>query len=358
MGYGPVCIPTADRGNEKIQTEVGGRRKEPMCDQRNIFLSYNHSDAEIATELASRLGDAGLSCFVAERDISPTQQWEPRIRDELRLAQCVLILLTPRSRESTWVAIETGAAWVLEKDIIPATMFVDVSELAEPIRRYQASRVETNAQVTTLIQKLQEQLLPKRNAATAADGGAVTSPILRELFNERSVWERIQKIGPWQLDDHSRVFQGEGIHQYLLSHLTYGRRPFRITTRIRFTSLAPLNEIAAVNAGIVFGWHSTGNIRRYLHLMFSGTQLLLELIGDQGGLVTQDYQHVGTPVPFQLESGRYYNLEATVKDSELTLQVDDTAPYSFTFAADYVGRVGIRPWRSRVETDRFLVEEL
>lgn len=323
-----------------------------MGDKKNIFLSYSHLDAEIATELVSRLADAGLSCFVAERDISATQQWEPRIRDEIRAAQCVLILLTPRSKHSTWVTIEAGAAWVLETDIIPATMFVDINEIVEPISKYQAKPVETNAQITTLIQELQQKLLPKAETTILTP-----SSIQRELFNERPVWERLQKIGPWHIDDNSGVFQGEGINQYLLSHFLYGKRPFKIITRIRFMSLSPLNEIAAVNAGIVFGWHSSENVRRYFNLMFSGSQVLLELIGEKGGPVTRDYKHLDEGVPFQLQLGHYYNFEVEIREGKLILSVDGTKTYSTNFKEEPIGRVGIRPWRSRIETDQFLVEE-
>lgn len=328
-----------------------------MGDKKNIFLSYSHLDAEIATELVSRLADAGLSCFVAERDITATQQWEPRIRDEIRAAQCVLILLTPRSKQSTWVAIEAGAAWVLETDIIPATMFVDINELVEPIKKYQAKPVETNAQITTLIQELQQQLLPEAETTIPTSGTELPSFPQHELFNERPVWERLQKIGSWQIDDNSGVFQGEGINQYLLSHFLYGKRPFKITTRIQFKFLSPLNEIAAVNAGIVFGWHSSESVRRYFNLMFSGSQVLLELIGEKGGPVTRDYEHLDDGAPFQLQPGHYYNFEVEIREGTLTLSVDGTKTYSIALEADPIGRVGIRPWRSRIETDRFLVEE-
>jgi hypothetical protein len=329
-----------------------------MCDKKNIFLSYSHLDAEIATELVSQLKDAGLSCFVAERDITATQQWEPRIRDEIRAAQCVLILLTPRSKLSTWVAIEAGAAWVLETDIIPATMFVDINELVEPIRKYKAKPVETNAQRTTLIQELQQKLLPEVETKIPISETELPSSPQRELFNERPVWERLQKIGLWQLHDHSNVFQGEGINQYLLSHYLYGKRTFKITSRLRFNSLSPLNEIASVNAGIIFGWHSSENIRRYFNLMFSGSRVLLELIGEKGGPVTRDFQHIDEGVPFILKPDHYYNFEIEIRVGKLILSVDGSKAYSTVFEADPTGRVGIRPWRSRIETDRFLVEEI
>ena len=322
-----------------------------------IFLSYSHRDSQIATELASRPGDAGFRCFLAERDISATQQWEPRVRDELRAAQCVLILLTPRSRDSAWVAIETGAAWALEKDIVPATMFVEPNDLMEPIRRYQVCPVETNAQVTTLIQGLQRTLLTAETQGTPAQRPGGAPEIAGEAFCERGNWERLQKIGDWQIDEDSRVFHGEGLHNYLLSHFTYGERPFRISARLRFTSLRPLNAVAAVNAGIVFGWWVIGDVRRYYNLMFTGTQVLLKLVGDRGGTVFRDFQHINEGVPFSLESERYYNVALAMRNNRLAVTIDDAETYSVAFSADPVGRVGLRPWRSKIESDRFDVQE-
>jgi len=326
-----------------------------MCEGTHIFLSYSHRDAEIATELASRLEDAGLSSFVAERDISATQQWEPRIRDELHAARCVLILLTPRSRDSIWVAIETGAAWVLKKDIVPVTMFVEANDLNEPMRRYQARPAETNAQVTTLIQELQRKLLPNQAEKTETPHGITMTK--GEVFGDRGDWDSLQKIGDWQIDENSRMFQGEGEHKYLLSHFTYGQRPFRVSARLRFKSLRPLNDVAAVNAGIVFGWRSVGDVRRYYNLMFTGTQLLLELVGARGGPVFQDFQHIDEGVPFVLESGHYYNLDLSVDKRTLIVKIDGKVTYSIAFSEEPVGRVGLRPWRSRIESERFEVHD-
>lgn len=81
-------------------------------------------------------------------------------------------------------------------------------------------------------------------------------------------------------------------------------------------------------------------------------------IGDQGGPVHLDFQHVTPPIPFLLEDGRHYDLEMVVGDGQLTLSVDGIETYSTALGEDVEGRVGIRPWRSRVESDHFLIEEL
>jgi hypothetical protein len=328
-----------------------------MSQLRNIFVSYSHRDAQIATEIASRLEDAGLPCFLAERDIFATQLWEPRIRDELRDARCLLILLTPRSRDSKWVAIETGAAWILEKQIVPATMFIEVNELTEPLRQYQVRPVETNAQITTLIQELQRTLLLQAPISMRTKLPAGTLSSQREFFNERANWDRLLKIGEWHIDDNSLIFHGEGEHNYLLSHYIYGHHAFHISGRLRFTSLRPLNEIAAVNAGVVFGWRSIGDVRKYYHVMFTGSRLLLELIGARGGPVFSDFQHTDEGVLFILESGRFYKIDLRLSDHRLSIRIDDAEMYTATIQEAAIGRIGIRPWRSRIESDHFEVCE-
>src|SRR5215216_2800104 len=122
--------------------------------QRKIFLSYSHSDNAIAKNLASKLERAGADCFMAEKDISAGELWEERIRDEIVAADYVLILVTPRSKNSLWVAAEAGAAWALEKKLVAALMFVDPNELIEPIKKRQGRVIEAPEQIEGLINEL------------------------------------------------------------------------------------------------------------------------------------------------------------------------------------------------------------
>jgi hypothetical protein len=125
-----------------------------MSDKYHVFLSYSHSDSGIARHLALQLQSAGLRCFMAETGITAGELWEAKIRKTIQDADRVLILITPRSKNSLWVAAEAGAAWALKKDLIAAMMFVEAAELIEPIRRHQARSVETPEQVTALINEL------------------------------------------------------------------------------------------------------------------------------------------------------------------------------------------------------------
>lgn len=325
----------------------------------DIFFSYSHLDAEIATELAARLNDQGFSCFVAERDITATQQWEPRIREEIQNCKCVLVLLTPRSKDSTWVKIETGAAWVLEKDVVPASMFVEARDLPEPLSKYQLKKVETNSQVVTLIQELQKSLKPgAANKYTEIELAPSKYSGKAEFFNERGIWDRLQKIGEWVFDDDTNVFTAEGVNKYLLSHLTYGDRPFEVKAHLKFDNLKPVDALAAVNAGIVFGFRSSGNTMRYYNLLLTGKRMLLELTGQRGGPVFQDFRHIDEGVDFPLIAGRFVDLHLRIFRNELKVLVGDQGIYSVAFEEDVRGRVGIRPWRSSIECDRFSISEI
>lgn len=125
-----------------------------MSEQIDIFISYSHRDSGIAKDLVSRIEDAGLHCFIAEKDISAGELREPRIRKSIIEAKRILLLITPRSKNSLWVAAEAGAAWALKKELIACLLFVEPNELIYIIRRHQARRIESQEEVESLINEL------------------------------------------------------------------------------------------------------------------------------------------------------------------------------------------------------------
>ena len=120
----------------------------------DVFISYTAGDAAIANELRNDLEKNGLKCFMAEKDIQVATEWQESIRAALIGSKRVLVLLTPRSINRPWVLMETGAAWVLGKALIPALSHVAANELLDPIRRHQARVIETTAQRQALVNEL------------------------------------------------------------------------------------------------------------------------------------------------------------------------------------------------------------
>lgn len=120
----------------------------------NVFLSYAADDSGLATELHDELKKKRISCFMAEKDVAVATEWQDAIRDALRSASRILLLLTPRSLDRPWVLMETGAAWALDIPIVPALVHVTPDQLPDPVRRYQARIIETTAQRRGLIREL------------------------------------------------------------------------------------------------------------------------------------------------------------------------------------------------------------
>ena len=125
-----------------------------MTPQYDIFISYSHSDSQLARSLYSKLNAAGLRCFLAEKDIAAAERWESRIRDALRASQRIVLIVTPNSKGSHWVVAEAGAAWALGKPLVPALAYVKESELITPIASHQARFIHTPEEIESLVNEL------------------------------------------------------------------------------------------------------------------------------------------------------------------------------------------------------------
>jgi hypothetical protein len=132
--------------------EINNHANEQM--KYDIFISYSSDDSSIANELRDSLISKGFNCFMSEKDIPSASLWEDKIWEAIHLSKKVLLLITPRSKSRPWILLETGAAWALKKDLVPALMFVTPQELIEPIQKYQARIIETSSQRELLINEL------------------------------------------------------------------------------------------------------------------------------------------------------------------------------------------------------------
>jgi TIR domain len=319
-----------------------------MAASYDLFISYTQKDGEIAASLATRLHDAGVTCFMADRSILVAAEWEPTLREALRSSQRVLLLITPRSKASLWVAAEAGAAWVLQKELIPVLMFVEPGELFEPIRKFQARVAETPQQLHSLVSELVSSRRRKLSEPPPYP--------FHELFNTPRTWERLVKVGQWQFEQNSGAIMSEGMYRYLLSDSEYGTRAFTINARIEFLELRAESAVNAVNAGIVLGWNAPEEKPRYLHLMFTGRRLLLEQIGQSGRDEYHDFRHIDEGVPFLLQTGQSYEISLHADRDAITVSIDGHEVYSVRPPpGSLTGKVGLRPWRSVLKCDRFEV---
>ena len=83
------------------------------------FLSYARLDERTALRFADDLIAAGVSVWVDQYDIQPSQHWDKAVETAVRGCQGVIVILSPRSAASPNVADEVSVAMDGGKEIIP-----------------------------------------------------------------------------------------------------------------------------------------------------------------------------------------------------------------------------------------------
>lgn len=84
-----------------------------------VFLSYTSADKAHARRVHRILSQRpNLHVFTTE-SLSAGENWESKLRDELARCEIFVVVLSPNSVDSKWVLHELGAAWALDKPILP-----------------------------------------------------------------------------------------------------------------------------------------------------------------------------------------------------------------------------------------------
>jgi hypothetical protein len=118
-----------------------------------VFISHSQQDNELARDLARRLERVGLKPMVLP-DI-PTGDWKKMLREQIRQADAMLILVTPAALDSDWVMAELGMAEGFERIILPVTAGLKRQDLPGPLRTYQVTPFD---EVDKVIDALSEKL--------------------------------------------------------------------------------------------------------------------------------------------------------------------------------------------------------
>jgi hypothetical protein len=75
-----------------------------------IFISYSHSDTEFAAKLSDRLKKADIAHFIDQRSITWGEHIPDQVHSALERATHLIVLISPGSEKSSWVAYEMGYA--------------------------------------------------------------------------------------------------------------------------------------------------------------------------------------------------------------------------------------------------------
>lgn len=137
-----------------------------------VFISHSSRDVWVAQRIATDLQERGIDVFIDENDLETGDVFDEKLRDNLRDSDEVLLLLSPVAVQSAWVLMEIGAAWALDKRLVPILHGLGVNELPDAIDKRQAR--ELNA-----IDRYYDELLSRTNGGGGTARNAdpvVTAP--------------------------------------------------------------------------------------------------------------------------------------------------------------------------------------
>jgi hypothetical protein len=95
--------------------QVGMRKRNTTY---KVFISHASDDTWVAKQIATHLEQCGASYFLDVADIQHGDEFEEQIRQALRTADEMLLLLTPWAITRSYIWMETGVFWERQKRIV------------------------------------------------------------------------------------------------------------------------------------------------------------------------------------------------------------------------------------------------
>ncbi|WP_417851185.1 TIR domain-containing protein [Thalassoglobus sp.] len=84
-----------------------------------VFISYSHTDSSHADAIVTTLEELGVETFRDVKDIEWGQAISTKVREGLESAAAIIVIVSPGSLKSQWVAYEVGFGTGTGKRILP-----------------------------------------------------------------------------------------------------------------------------------------------------------------------------------------------------------------------------------------------
>jgi hypothetical protein len=108
----------------------------------SCFISYDNADEAFARKLHDDLQDNGVRCWFAPEDMKIGDRIRPRIDQEIRLRDKLLVILSENSVDSEWVGDEVEAALEEEKHSGCTILFpIRLDDTVMDVRRDWAAKI-------------------------------------------------------------------------------------------------------------------------------------------------------------------------------------------------------------------------
>jgi nucleoside 2-deoxyribosyltransferase len=137
-------------------------RSSSKRQQVKVFISHSNLDMVFARHIRNLLVHRANAKVFTTEELSAAEKWQSKLRNELSSADVVVALLTPNSADDNWVLHEIGAAWALQKPIIPVITRRDVLNTMpislEKSRIIELADVETQENADRFVDAFEESL--------------------------------------------------------------------------------------------------------------------------------------------------------------------------------------------------------
>jgi len=339
----------------------------------HVFVSYSHRDRRWLDRIKVHLRPLTRDLQITAWDdtmLSPGARWKEEIKSAVDSADIAILIVSADFLASDFIqndelpplleSAEDAGTTILPIVAGPC-LFTRLTKLS----RFQALNDPSKPLVSlsegeqeAVFQRLALELHDRATSDGFFRPKSISSTVVtrREDFLQRDTWTKLLKIGDWIFDEEKHLFIGSGMRAYLLSRDEYGDEPFKIETELEFSNFKlPTRPYVGMNAGVVLGWQKTTENFRYINILFTGVALLVEKIGFYGGIEVRDFKHITEPIDLKVEAGKRYKLDISITQVELHVTVNGKDVLSVARPHGIIGRVGLRPWRSKIDCHRFVV---
>src|SRR5260370_23853697 len=88
----------------------------------DVFISHAHKDGGVANAICERLESARIRCWIAERDISPGEDWTEAARNAIASSRVVALVLSENANAAPHIEREIAHAFYTGRIIFPVRL--------------------------------------------------------------------------------------------------------------------------------------------------------------------------------------------------------------------------------------------
>jgi len=188
----PVSVPS---GQAEATCPACGKKITTQAPALDVFVSYAHEDAKIATAAVHVLESRGLRCWIAPRDMLPGTTWGGAIVQAIEQTRVMVLVFSSESNQSDHVLREVKQAVGRGNPILPFRIenvspgkdldyFITVSHWLDAFDGPMEAALDKLADSVLVLLQRDENIMQARNRSNASRSIAKKRSLVRfSLFS-------------------------------------------------------------------------------------------------------------------------------------------------------------------------------